>query len=282
MKIADFRQPANLEEACAILAELGPKGYALAGATSLVFLSGNEEKIAVDITRVGLAGIRRKDSRYEIGSLTRVSDLQHFHEPGWVLDRVAVQLASQQIRNMSTLGGNIARVFPWADFPVALLALGAHVVVGPASEDRSIPADEYFDGQPLRLIKAGELVKRVDVPALSGRCGFGYKKARLVATGFSLVTAAAFLRMENDRVAEVRLALGGGVPFPTRVAQVESLLMGKPFSEKTVRDAVEQGLAGLKFKETEGLSADYVGRLAMVTAGDVLVEAWSSTKEQKS
>jgi carbon-monoxide dehydrogenase medium subunit len=281
MRIADFRKPAHLEEACAALAELGPKGFALAGATSLAFISGGEEKIAVDITRAGLSGIRRQNGCFQIGSLTRISDLQHHHEQGWALDRVALQLASQQIRNMSTLGGNIARVFPWADFPVALLALNAQVVIGNASQDRVLPADSFFDGQPLRLIKPGELVKRVDVPALPAGAGFGYKKTRLVATGFSIVTAAAYLRLENDRVAELRVAIGAGIPFPARIPQVEAALAGKTLTEKSAREAAAQGLAGLKFKEADGLSAEYVGHLAGVSVGDVLIEAWSQAKEQK-
>lgn len=280
MKLVDFRRPTNLQEACDVLAELGPKGYALAGATSLVFMSGNEDRIGVDINRIGLSDIQKADGAFRVGALCRVSALQHYNEAGWVLNRVAVHLASQQIRNISTIGGNIARVFPWADLPVALLVLNASVVLGNAREERTISATEYFDGQPLRLMKPGELVKYVIVPAVQRGEGFGYKKARLVATGFSMVTVAAWLRLEGDRVAEVRVALGGGVPFPTRAPGLESALQGQRASENTFRTAARSGLGDLKFKEAEGMSADYIGRLAAVTAGDVLMEAWTQAKEQ--
>lgn len=280
MKLVDFRRPTNLQEACAVLAELGPKGYALAGATSLVFMSGNEERVGVDINRIGLSDITRMDGVFHVGALTRVSMLQNHKEAGWVLNRVAVHLASQQIRNISTIGGNIARVFPWADFPVALLALNASVTLGHATEERTISASEYFDGQPLRLTKPGELVKQVIVPAIRQGEGFGYKKVRLVATAFSIVTVAAWLRLEGHRIAGIRVALGGGVPFPTRAPALEAALQGQRASESTLRNAAQSGLGDLKYKEAEGMSADYVAHLAAVTAGDVLVEAWTQAKEQ--
>ena len=98
----------------------------------------------MDITRLGLHGIREESGTFRIGATTRIAALQKHHEAGWVLDRVAMHLASQQIRNMSTLGGNIARVFPWADFPVALLALGAEMVIAGDGGERVVGADEFF------------------------------------------------------------------------------------------------------------------------------------------
>ncbi len=278
MRMIDFRRPGNLQEACAILAELGPQGMALAGATSLVFMGANEERVAVDINRIGLADIQRVNGSFRIGALARIADLQAHEADGWVLKRVAVHLASQQIRNMSTLGGNITRVFPWADFPVALLALDATVVVSNGSAERNIPAREFFDGQPLRLLKAGELVVRVEVPAIEAGEGFGYLKNRLVATGFSMVTAAAYLRREGDRVAEARVALGAGVPFPTRATEVETALAGKAASEAALREAAAKGLGALKFREAEGRPAEYIAHLAEVAVGDALVEAWLQAK----
>ncbi len=120
MKLVDFRQPARADEARAALKELGDSAAPIAGGTSMVFLPGNEEKVAVDLMRLGLDGIRRENGAFRVGATTRLAVLQKHHEAGWVLDRVAVHLASQQIRNMSTIGGNIARVFPWSDFAVAL------------------------------------------------------------------------------------------------------------------------------------------------------------------
>jgi carbon-monoxide dehydrogenase medium subunit len=281
VKITDFKIPARLDEALALLRNLGPAGLPVAGATSLVFIPEDEPKTAVDLNRIGLDGIRRENGTFLIGAASRVAALQKHASPGWVLDRVAVTLASQQIRNESTLGGNICRVFPWSDFPAPLLALGAVMVIR-GGQEKEMTADEFFSSQPARLFRSGDLLTQVRVPALVPGMGFGYRKVRQTATGFSLVTAAAFLRVEGGAVSSARVALGGGVPFPTRCAAVEQALAGKKVSEALFREAAGQGLAGQKFKESAGLSTEYIGRLAAVTLGDVLMEAWTQAKEQVS
>lgn len=282
MKLVDFKRPPNLQEACDLLRKLGPQAIPIAGATSLVFMSGNELKVGVDINRVGLSGIARENGSFRIGSTTRIAELQEFADEGWVLNRVAVELASQQIRNMSTLGGNIARVFPWADFPVALLALGAFAIIGDGARERQIPANEFFGGQPMRLLQPGELVVRIEVPAVGSDTGFGYRKIKLKATGFSLITAAAWLKVEGPRIIEVRVALGGGVPFPARANEIEAALAQRVICESDLREVARQGLQNFKFREAEGMSATYIGELAAVVAGDVLVEAYAAAKERKS
>jgi CO/xanthine dehydrogenase FAD-binding subunit len=100
---------------------------ALAGASSLLFLRHKEPKTAVDLSR---AGPGRHPSGggdgFAIGAMTSIDELRRpcggrlGAGPGGPANFV-----TQQVRNMSTLGGNIVRVFAWADFPVALLALGA-------------------------------------------------------------------------------------------------------------------------------------------------------------
>ncbi|MBP7829918.1 MAG: FAD binding domain-containing protein [Kiritimatiellae bacterium] len=279
MKITDFKIPTRLDEALAALRDLGPAALPVAGATSLVFIPEDQPMTAVDLNRLGLDGIRRDGGVFRVGAATRVATLQKHREPGWVLDRVALTLSSQQIRNESTLGGNICRVFPWSDFPAPLLALGATLVIRGVQE-REMPADEFFSSQPARLFRGGDLLTQVRVPALGEGAGFGYKKVRQTATGFSLATAAACLQLDGASVRSARAAVSAAVPFPARCPGVEAALAGKKASEGLLREAALNGLSALRFKEAEGMSAEYIGRLAAVTLGDVLVEAWNQAKEQ--
>lgn len=277
MRITDFHRPGSLSDARATLKRLGPAGLPMAGGTSLVFTSEKDEKVAVDINRLGLEGITRADGGFRIGAATRLAALQKHHEAGWVLDRVAVHLASQQIRNMSTLGGNIARVFPWSDFPVALLALGAvMVVVG--DRERELGADEFFASQPARLFQSGDLLASVKVPALGAGQGFGYRKQTQTSMGFSLVTAAAFVELDGATVKKVRVAVGAGVPFPGRLAAVEQAVAGKRGGEQAFKDAAAAGVTGLKFKSGAGMSEEFIGHLAAVGVADALTEAWTLAK----
>ncbi len=281
MKVVDFKLPTRLDEAQKILKDLGPKGIPVAGGTSFVFMPDQDPRTAVDITRLGLSGITRENGSFSIGAVTPLAGLQKHHEAGWVLDRVAVHLASQQIRNMSTLGGNIARVFPWSDFPIALLALNASMTITGQGK-REMSADEYFSAQPSRLFGPGELLTSIKVPALAPGSGFGYRKETQTMLGFSLTTAAVFLTLEGKKISGIRVALGSGIPFPSRWTAVEQALQGQPAGESIFNDAVSKAVESLKFKSNGGMSESYIAHLTVVTAIDALTAAWQEAKEVRT
>lgn len=274
MKLVDFKIPTRLDEARGILKQLGSTALPLAGSTSLVFAAGKDDRVAVDITRLGLHGIRKESGIFRIGATTAIAALQKHHEDGWVVDRVAKHLASQQIRNMSTLGGNIVRVFPWADFPVVLLALNAEMVIAGDGGERIVGADEFFSGQPTRLLKAGELLAAVKLKAVTPGSGFGYRKETRAHMGFSMMTAAAFLVVDGKKIGSARVAVGAGVPFPARLKAIEDALIGKAASESLFREAASKGAEGLKVKSVAGNTDEYTLHLAPVVIGDALAEAW--------
>lgn len=268
----DFVVPANLEEARAELVRLGPEGVPLAGATSLLFLRHKEPKVAVDLSRAGLSGIRRDGSHFAIGAMSTISDLRNHREAGWVLDRVARCFVTQQIRNQSTLGGNIVRVFAWADFPVALLALGASMTIQ-GEAVRRVEVDEFFGGQPVRLFKAGDLLTCVSVPALQAGEGFGYHKQTRVSADFSQGTAAAWLKVEGGKIRAARVALGAATSFPCRLAEVEQAVAGHKGGEKLFREAATQ-LGQRTWRSVAGFGPDYIKHIGEVAVADALLRAW--------
>jgi len=268
----DFVVPASLEEARAELKRLGPEGMALAGATSLLFLRHKEAKVAVDLSRAGLSGICRDDGHYVIGAMSTISDLRNHREAGWVLDRAAARFVTQQIRNQSTLGGNIVRVFAWADFPVALLALGAVLTIQ-GDEMRRVEADEFFSGQPMRLFKTGDLLVRVRVPVVQVGEGFGYHKQTRVSADFSQGTAAAWLRVEGGKIRAARVALGAATSFPCRLAEVEQVVTGQKGGEKLFREASGQ-LGQRTWRSVAGFAPDYIQHMGRMAVADALQQAW--------
>ncbi len=277
MKFRDFLIPGGLEEARAMLRELGAAAMPLAGGTGLYFLAPQPEKTVVDITRIGLDRIERTGNAFRIGATAPVASLQDFRERGWVLHPVASRLATQQIRNVSTLGGNIARVFPWADFPVALLALGASVTVLGDGE-KSYDADEFFKSQPARLFKGGEILTAVTVPVLEGPTGFGYHKEVITSSGFSMMTAAARLTLDGGVVKDARIAAGAAISFPRRLPEVEEKLRGEKAGEEAFERAVGEVGAAMTWKGKEGASDEYAAHLAGVVLRDVLVQAMKQAK----
>jgi carbon-monoxide dehydrogenase medium subunit len=272
MRIVDFVLPASLAEAREALLELGPAGLPLAGATTLMFRPGPRPATAVDLTRCGLSGITRVSGSFHLGAATPIAALEDFRADGWVLGRVADAFVTQQIRNQSTVGGNVARVFPWSDFAVALQALDCWFVIEGAAQ-RRLGSDEYFKGQPARRYQPGDLLIRIEVPAVGPGEGFGYHKQTRTAAGFSQATAAAWLKVAGGKIQAARVALGAAVPLPRRLRELEAAVVGRPAREHALREAVGPALAGLRPVATAGFTREYVGHLATVVLGDVLAQA---------
>ncbi|HMP88730.1 MAG TPA: FAD binding domain-containing protein [Kiritimatiellia bacterium] len=277
MKLSGYHRPTTLDEAKRILKELGPSGLPMAGATSHSFLKGDEEKVAVDLAWMGYDRIDHGPDSFTIGANTRIADLQSYHAPGWVLDRVALRFVSQPIRNMTTIGGNIARVFPWNDFPVALLALGAVMTIT-GQDVQTHTADVYFKGQPARLYEPGDLLVEIKVPAVKSGCGFAYHKENVVNMDFSLLTLAAWIRLDKRTVADIRIAAGAGVPLPCRLPGLENALAGVAISTDAIKQAIASTLDSVKWKGGDGFSDDYIRALAQAHLEDVIIDAWQMAK----
>jgi CO/xanthine dehydrogenase FAD-binding subunit len=181
------------------------------------------------------------------------------------------------MRNMTTLGGNVARVFPWNDFPVALLALGAELVIAGESS-RAMDADTYFKGQPARHYQPGDLLTEIRVPVIGIGQGFAYHKETIVNMDFSLLTLSASLTMEKRTVTAVRIAAGAGLPLPARLTALEDALHGRPLSTDLVKEAVAATVGTVKWKGSDGFSDAYIQQLATVHLEDVLLAAWRAAK----
>ena len=244
----------------------------LAGGTALHFMQGKTPITAVDITRLGLSFIKQKGDLFVIGAATPLSDIQRHRGPRWAMHEICRRISTHQVRNVSTIGGNIARVFPWADLPVVLLAMDARMVIY-SGKEKEIPADEYFSSQPARLFRDGEILTAVKIPVLKAHHGFGSVKATRNAAAFSLVTIAALLELDGGTIKKARVAAGSGIPFPQRLKAVEAALAGKEASPATFEAAAAAAGASAKWVGGEGMSADYIRQLAEVSVLDALERA---------
>lgn len=272
MKLSEFIRPDSLAQARKTLRELGPRGMVLAGGTALHFMPGKTPVTAVDITGLGLSYIKQKGSCFVIGAATPLADIQRYRGPRWAMHEICRRISTHQIRNVSTIGGNICRVFPWADLPVVLLAMDARLVIY-SGKEKEMPADEYFSSQPARLFRGGDLLTAVKIPVLKAHHGFGSVKAARNATAFSLVTIAALLELKDGIIKSARVAAGSGIPFPQRLKPVEAALVGKEAVTAVFKEAAAAGGAAAKWVGGEGMSADYIRELAEVSILDALERA---------
>lgn len=271
MKLCDFVSPGSVQEARSTLKKLGDKGIPIAGGTALHFMQDHTPIVGVDITRLGLNYIRPEGDYYRIGATTPLADVQRYRANHWALHEICRRIATHQVRNISTIGGNIAHVFPWADLPVILLAMEAVMVIEDEQE-YELSADKFFETQPAKLFRSGALLTAVKVPELKAHTGFGSIKEVRVAAGFSMMTAAAVLHLEGAAISRVRVAAGGAIPFPTRLPRVEEALQGKEATDQVFADAVKL-IDDIKWRGREGMSDEYARHLAEVALYDALQRA---------
>jgi CO/xanthine dehydrogenase FAD-binding subunit len=272
MKLCEFIRPASLSAARDNMRELGKRGMILAGGTALHFMQDHTPVVAVDITRLGLAYIHSEGDAYVIGATTSLADIQRYRAPRWALHEICRRISTHQIRNISTIGGNICRVFPWADLPVILLAMDARMVVY-TGKSEEFSADDFFAYQPARRFLGGDILSAVKVPALQAHHGFGSIKVVRTQASFPMVTIGALLELEGPNIKSARIAAGSAIPFPRRLPEVEAALVGREAATAVFQEAAGKAGADAPWRGREGMSPEYSRHLAEVSILDALERA---------
>src|SRR5437899_5705623 len=149
----DYHAPGSITEATALLAQLGEEAKVLSGGQSLIPLMKlrlASPRHLIDINGIpGLAFIREADGFLRIGALTRESELEEsdlIRTRYPLLHDTSKVIADPVVRNLATVGGNLAHADPANDHPATMLAMGAAVVAAGRGGERRIPIDAFFTG----------------------------------------------------------------------------------------------------------------------------------------
>ncbi|APG91998.1 xanthine dehydrogenase small subunit [Sinorhizobium americanum] len=153
---------------------------------------------------------------------------------GGLLDRIG----GEQVRNMGTIGGNIANGSPIGDSPPPLIALGATVTLRSKDGTRSLPLEDFFIAYGKQDRGPGEFVESIFAPALPAGDRFAaYKVTKRRDEDISALLGAFLISLERARVKTARIAFGGMAATPKRAKAIEAALIGEPWTEDTVRAA---------------------------------------------
>ena len=148
------------------------------------------------------------------------------------------RIGGQQVRNMGTIGGNIANGSPIGDMPPALIALGAKVRLTSREGSRDLPLEDYFIDYGKQDRQRHEFVESLFVPWMNAQATFAaYKISKRRDEDITAVLGAFHIRIADGMVAEARLAYGGMAGTPKRAIQAEEALTGGPWTEEAVRKA---------------------------------------------
>jgi aerobic carbon-monoxide dehydrogenase medium subunit len=243
----EYVEPETLDEALAIVAADPDDTVLMAGGTSLVIL------MKQDLIRPPrVLGLRRIAQLREIGAsadggLTLGALATHAalarSKPviahASALAATFALVATVRIREQATLGGNLAHADPAQDPPVTLLALDSVAVARSRFGERRIPFDGLFADIFETSLEPGEILTRVEVPALPSGARAAYLKF-LPGTcdDYATVSVAAVVAAEaSGACTHARIALGGAGPVPLRAHEAERSLVGRPLNDAAIREA---------------------------------------------
>jgi carbon-monoxide dehydrogenase medium subunit len=268
-----YERPESLDEALALLHEHGDEAKVLAGGQSLVPLLNMRlarPGVLVDLNRV--AGLDRIEANgsVRVGPLVRQRALEDSPLTAERLPLVAEALPHVGhfvTRNRGTVGGSIAHADAAAELPLCLTVLGGSVVARSTSGERELGADEFFVGHFTTALRADELVVETVWPSLGVGWGFAFEELAHRHGDYALSMAACALRVENGRVAEVRVGVGSVVDRPTLL---DVRLAGETLTPELATDAV----ASLELFGNLHASAAYQRHLTGVLVERALLRAW--------
>ncbi|GLQ25603.1 xanthine dehydrogenase small subunit [Sulfitobacter pacificus] len=185
-----------------------------------------------------LRGITQTADEIRIGAMTTLTELETAiapHHPSFAA--MIRRYASVQVRNAATIGGNIANGSPIGDGPPALIALGATLHLRHGEARRSLALEDFFIDYGKQDRAPGEFVEAITFPKQPDtlRC---YKLSKRFDQDISAVCGCLSITREGDRISAARLAYGGMAGIPKRASTAEAALIGKPFTEATMRAAM--------------------------------------------
>jgi aerobic carbon-monoxide dehydrogenase medium subunit len=279
LREVEYARPSTVDEAIALLA--GNEGArALAGGQTIVnVMKARAASPEVLIDLADLAELREigfsSEGTLEIGAMVTYAQLTSSSEVDVarpILAEVAATIGDVQVRNRGTVGGNVCVSDPTNHLPPLLAALEATFTIRGHEGERTVGADEFFQGVYMTAVGEGELLTKVSVPP-SRDAGDGFAGVTIGKHGTYIVNAAA--TVADDAV---RVAVGCVAAVPVRATALEERLAGGDFSVDSVRAAADGLGSSLDPPSDVHGSADYRRRLAEVSAVRAVLQAASRRK----
>ncbi len=273
----DYLAPRSIEEVSSLLKQHKGEARIMAGGT--IVLHRMKERIGVRPYVIGIQAIPGLDAisydgkaSLKIGAMARLQSIAESADVQKgcpLLATVCAQLGTPQIRNMGTIGGNVASRFATAETLPALIALGAEARVLTASGEKSIAAENLY-----KELKDGDLITEISISGLSAKTTAGYRKfAVRERFDYATVAAAAVMSKEGDVCKDVRIGLGGVALQTVRAKAAEDILKGNPLNDALIEKAAAAAADSGKVGSDLTFSAEYKKKVLKAMVKRALKEA---------
>jgi carbon-monoxide dehydrogenase medium subunit len=281
----EYASPKTLSEAISLLEKHGEDAKILAGGQSLIPLMKlrlASPKFLIDVNGIKeLSYIKESDGYLTIGALTRESDLDSsdlIRKKYPIIADTASVIADPLVRNMATVGGNLAHADPANDHPATMLALGTEIVAQGPKGTRKIPITEFFTGLFTTALNPDEILTEIRIPTPPARSGGAYLKVERKVGDFAAAAVAVQVTLEGETLKRVGIGLTNVGPTPIKASRAEKALQGKPADEKNIQEAAR--IASEEAEPADDLrgSVEYKRSLIRVLTARALKQAIARAK----
>jgi len=276
-----YLRPKSFEEALELLDKYGEQAKLLAGGTDLIVKMKDgvvKPKYVIDLSRLEeLKFISKEDGVIKIGALTTLREIETspiIRENVHVLSDAVEKMASWQIRNLGTIGGNLCNASPAADTAPPLLVLEAELKLTSSEGERTVPIDQFFTGPGETILKNNELLTEIQIPIMSDHAGTAFLKlGRRFAHTLSIVSVATLVVVEDGIFKDVRIALGSVAPTPVRAKKTEDKFRGLSATKDVVEKNCVWIVEDISPISDVRASAEYRKEMSIVLTKRALIEA---------
>ncbi|MHA1990404.1 MAG: FAD binding domain-containing protein [Candidatus Hodarchaeales archaeon] len=230
--LSNYLYPTSLEEALKNLKK--PNTRPIAGGTALTLVKDSSTESLVDLSGLNLSYIKESDKEFFIGAMTSSYDIAFHDSLPQSLKNCARKIGDVPLIHAVTIGGNIADIYPWSDFPCLLLSLGASITVYniETGKPEDLTADEYF--KKFRKTKPG-LVTEIIIPKLAKNSSDHYQKYTYTIIEKSQANLATYFEWNDQKeITYVRVVVSAVTKFPQRVESVEKMLINQKITTELI------------------------------------------------
>lgn len=281
----DYAVARDVAHAIELLRGSGGEGKILAGGQSLIPLMKfrlAQPALLIDINRVaGLSEIK-ENGDLRIGALVRENDLEAnpiVRQRYPILVDTAAVVADPLVRNLATIGGNLAHADPANDHPATMLAVRASVVVQGPKGERVIPIDELFVDTFTTSLAPDEILTEIRIPKPAPKSGGAYLKFERKVGDFAIAGVAVMLTLDaSGKVARVGIGLTNVGPTAIRAGRAEDVLTGQTPDDKTITEAASRAAAAAQPVSDLRGPAEYKKDVVRVLTQRAIVKAVARAK----
>jgi len=283
-----YVRPTSVPEAVTALTSAPGPALPLAGGTDILLdlQQGRHSPVhtIVDLTDIPeMKNLEIRDDRLFIGAgvpLSRIARdplvVTHAHALVEACDLVG----GPQVRNVATLGGNVAHALPAADGTIGLLCLEAEAEVASAQGVRFLPLPQLFLGPGKSALQPGEIIVGFYVSQQKpGQASCFKRIMRPQGVALPIINLAVWIERDGDTINKIRLAVGPGGAVPFRARKVEAAITDKPYSDEIYISMLEALVAEVSFRTSAmRATSEYRYHLVGSLLKDTFETAWERAK----